>query len=128
MQGCLPEGKSSLVAGEEGWWLVVVPVGLEEQGPEEQVGAPSPASAEGWACFPGSTGPGSGGKCLEDKRHIFVEMKRDDTGLKCHVLHDEYLRAAQLGRPGQTAPTSAVTTAWQSTPGCQTYRGGRLGT
>lgn len=76
MQGCLPEGKSSLVVGEEGWRLVVVPVGLEEQGPEEQVAAPSPASAEGWACFPGSTGPGSGGKCLEDERHVFVETKQ----------------------------------------------------
>lgn len=64
MQGYLPEGKSSLAVGEEDWWLVVVPVGLEEQGPEEQVHAPSPVSAEGWACFPGSTNPGSGGRCL----------------------------------------------------------------
>lgn len=43
-------------------------------------------------------------------------------------LHQKYLRAAQLGRPGQTAPTSGVTTAWRSTPGCQTYRGGRPNT
>lgn len=100
MQGCLLEGKSSLVAVEEGWRLVVVPVRLEERGLEEQAHAPFPASAEGWACFPGSTGQGSGGKCLQ---------------------------AAQLGRLGQTAPTSGVTTAWRSTLGCQTYRGGRPG-
>lgn len=67
MQGCLPEGKSSLVVGEEGWRLVVVPVALEERGSDQQVPAPSPGFAEGWACFPGSTGPGSGGKCLEGK-------------------------------------------------------------
>lgn len=72
MQGCLPEGKSSLVVGEEGWWPVVVPVGPEEQGLEEQGLAPSPASAEGWACFPGNTDPGSGGRCLENKRHVFI--------------------------------------------------------
>lgn len=71
MQGCLPEGKSSLVVEEEGWWLVVVPVGLEERGLEEQQPAPSPGSAEGWACFPGNTGPGSGGRCLEDKDMFF---------------------------------------------------------
>lgn len=85
MRGCHPEGKSSLVEEEEGWRLEVVPVESEEQGSEEQVPAPSLAFAEGWACFPGSTGPISGGKCLQ---------------------------AAQLGHPGQTAPTSDVMTAW----------------
>lgn len=39
---------------------------LEEQGSKEQVAAPSPATAEGWACCLGSTSPRSGGKCLED--------------------------------------------------------------
>lgn len=73
MQGCLPEGKSSLVEGEEGWRLVAAPVRLEEQEQEEQTHAPSPASAEGWACFPGSTGPRSDGKCLEDKEEFLIE-------------------------------------------------------
>ena len=44
------------------------------------------------------------------------------------MTYHEYLQAAQLGRPGQIAPTSDVMTAWQSTPGCQTYRGDRPGT
>lgn len=41
--------------------------------------APSLASAEVWACFPGSTGPGSGGKCLEDKVWVWfcVETRKD---------------------------------------------------
>lgn len=87
MQGCLPEGKSSLVVEEEGWRLVVVPVGLEEQGLEEQQPAPSPGSAEGWACFPGNTGPGSGGRCLEDKDMFFfvtTRLKGERKGRKCN--------------------------------------------
>lgn len=77
VQGCHPEGKSSWVVGEEGWRLVVVPVGLEELGAEDWKTAPSPGSAEGWACFLESTGPESGGKCLEKQRQIFCwkEMK-----------------------------------------------------
>ena len=60
-------GKSSLVVVEEGWRLGVVPVEPEEQGLKEQVPAPSLATAGGWAYCPGSTGPGSGGKCLQDR-------------------------------------------------------------
>lgn len=71
MQGCHPEGKSSWVVGEEGWRLVVVPVGLEELGAEDWKTAPSPGSAEGWACFLESTGPESGGKCLENRDRFF---------------------------------------------------------
>lgn len=67
MQGCHPEGKSFSVVGEEDWRPGAVPAGLEKQCSEALVSAPSPASAEGWACFPGNTGPGSGGKCLEDQ-------------------------------------------------------------
>lgn len=37
----------------------------------ERVAALSPASAEGWACCPGNTGPGSDGKCLQDKDMLF---------------------------------------------------------
>lgn len=47
--------------------MVAVPGGLEEQGLGEPGPALSPASAEGWACFPENTSPGSGGRCLEDK-------------------------------------------------------------
>lgn len=67
MQGSLPEETSSLAVGEEGWWPVAVPGGLEEQGEGERGPALSPASAEGLACFPENTSPGSGGRCLEDK-------------------------------------------------------------
>lgn len=67
MQGYHPEGKSSLVVEAEGWRSGAVPVESEEQGVGEQVPAPSPASAEGWAYCPESTGPGSGGKCLRDR-------------------------------------------------------------
>lgn len=74
MQGCLPEGKSSLVAVEEGWRLVVVPVRPEERGLEGQAPAPFPASAEEWVCCPESTGQGSGGKCLDDKDMFSIEV------------------------------------------------------
>lgn len=40
------------------------------------------------------------------------------------IFYDEHLRVAPLGHLGRTAPTSGVTTAWPSTPGCQTYTGG----
>lgn len=50
---------------------MVVPVGLEELGAEDWKTAPSPGSAEEWACFLESTGPESGGKCLEKQRQIF---------------------------------------------------------
>lgn len=39
--------------------------------------SPSPASAEGWVCFPESTGPGSGGKCLEGKDMFFGKDKKN---------------------------------------------------
>lgn len=71
MQGCFPAEGSSLAVGEEGWWPVVVPVGQEEPGQEEQEHAPSPEFAERWASFHGSTGPGSGGRCLEDNQMFF---------------------------------------------------------
>lgn len=67
MGGCHPEEKSFLVVGEEGWCLKVGSVGLGEPGAEVQRPSPSPASAGEWACCPGSTGPGSGGRCLRDK-------------------------------------------------------------
>lgn len=63
---------SSLVVGEEGWQPGVAPVELEEQGSVEQMAAPFPAFAEGWACCPGSTSPGSDGKCLQDNDMFFL--------------------------------------------------------
>lgn len=67
-QGCLPEERSSLVVGEEGWLLVAVPVGLEVQELEEPASALSPAAAAEWVCSPGNTGPGSDGRYLQHKR------------------------------------------------------------
>lgn len=58
---------SSLVVGEEGCWLVVVPVGLEVQGQEEPASSPSPVAAEESACSPGNTGPGSDDRYLQHK-------------------------------------------------------------
>lgn len=75
MQGYHPEGKSSLAVGEEGSRPGAVPVvEPEEQGQEVQLPAPSPASAEGWACCPGSTDPRSGGKCLEDTEMFLLRQ------------------------------------------------------
>lgn len=56
------------MVAEEGWWLEAVPAGLEVQGPEEPVSAPSPVAAEEWACSPGNTDPGSDGRYLQHKR------------------------------------------------------------
>lgn len=69
------------MVGEEGWWLEVVLVELEEQGLEGQVPALSPASAEEWVCCPGSTSPKSGGRCLEDNDIAVVKktMKPSQT-------------------------------------------------
>lgn len=43
----------------------MVPAELEEQGSLEWMAVPFPVSAGGWACCPGSTGPGSDDKCLK---------------------------------------------------------------
>lgn len=64
---------------------------LEEQRSEQQVPSPSPASAEGWVCFPESTGPGSGGKCLEGKDVFFLvktkkKTKNKGKGFKWNVF------------------------------------------
>lgn len=57
----------------EGRRLAAVPVGLVEQGEEEEEQpAPSPVSAEGWACFPENTDPGSDGRYLRDNGTIMI--------------------------------------------------------
>lgn len=72
--GFLPEERSSLAAGGVGWQWVAAPGGLEELEAGGRGPAPSPASAEGWACFPESTSPGSGGRCLEGKMCLFIHL------------------------------------------------------
>lgn len=103
-------------------------MGLVEQGvEEEEQPALSPVSAEGWACFPGNIDPGSDGRYLKDNNYQMTARTHDEkTGSV--ILLDQYLQVAQRGHPEQTAPTSGVTTASRSTPGCQTYRGDRQGT
>lgn len=59
---------------------------LEEQRSEQQVPSPSPASAEGWVCFPESTGPGSGGKCLEGKDVFFLVKTKKNKKTKEKAL------------------------------------------
>lgn len=113
------------MVAEEGWRLEAVPGGLEVRGLEELASAPSPVAAEEWACSPGNTGPGSDGRCLQHKRGLLLGQRRVE---HIAVSVESHLPAAPPGHPGQTAPTSGATTAWPSTPGCQTYRGVRPGT